>query len=361
LYISKDGYMETVLVNETAEDVWFDDFSVSRTPSLVIQETHYDPWGLELVGLGFQNGGVNENKYLYNGKELIEDNDLQYYDYGARMYDPVLGRWGVVDPIGNLYYSWSPYNYTLNNPIKNIDPDGRFVGTVVGAVVGGVAGAVDAYVNNKNMALSIAEGATAGAVAGAVIDLTVATGGGAAVVFGEAVAGGALGGAVGDLVGQTNDNVLNNNQSIGEALRNVDGSQVGEKAINGAISGVIGGALGAGTSKLMQGVTNSANALIATVGESIESTAQNVMKQGVSKMTTNGVTSYSQAPGLTGKVQGIMDNIVTGMGQSGRAAANGIATTNAVATGATEIATKTETVQSTSDYVKEAVSGWFDW
>ena len=127
LYISQDGHMETVLVNETAEDVWFDDFSISRTPSIVIQETHYDPWGLELTGLGYQNGKVKENKYLYNGKELIEENDLQYYDYGARMYDPVIGRWGVVDPMAEIYQAFSPYNYTLNNSIKFIDPNGMWV------------------------------------------------------------------------------------------------------------------------------------------------------------------------------------------------------------------------------------------
>jgi RHS repeat-associated protein len=316
---------------------------------------------LELKGLGYQEEKIKTNRYLYNGKELLDDLNLNFYDYGARMYDPVIGRWSVVDPLGDLFYSWSPYNYTLNNPIKNIDPDGKIVGTVVGTVVGGVAGAVDSYVNNKNMALSIAEGATAGAVAGAVVDLTVASGGGAAVVFGAAVAGGALGGALGDVVGQTNDNVLNNNQSIGEAFGNVDGSQVGKKASTGAIAGVAGGTLGAGAGKLMQGAANSAKALLATVGESIESNAQNVMKQGVAKTTTNGLTSYSQAQGLAGKVQGIMDNIVTGMGQSGRAAANGIATTNAVATGATETVNKTVPVQSTSDYVKEIVSDWFGW
>jgi hypothetical protein len=44
-----------------------------------------DPWGLELTGLGYQNDGVKENKYLYNGKEMIVDNDLQYYDDGARI------------------------------------------------------------------------------------------------------------------------------------------------------------------------------------------------------------------------------------------------------------------------------------
>jgi RHS repeat-associated protein len=66
---------------------------VKNTSSPIAQETHYDPWGLELAGIGFQYGGFKANKYLYNGKELIEDAGLQYYDYGARMYDPVKGSW----------------------------------------------------------------------------------------------------------------------------------------------------------------------------------------------------------------------------------------------------------------------------
>ena len=67
-----------------------------------------NPWGLELTGLGYQYGGIKDNKYLYNGKELIEDNGLQYYDYGARMYDPAIGRWGVVDPLAELDRKSSP-------------------------------------------------------------------------------------------------------------------------------------------------------------------------------------------------------------------------------------------------------------
>ncbi|GMQ30636.1 RHS repeat-associated core domain-containing protein [Algoriphagus confluentis] len=124
LSIKKDGYIETFLVNETSENVWFDQFRIMSTGPLIVQETHYDPWGVELSGLGYQYGGIKVNPYLYNSKEANGHLGVNWYDYGARMYDPAIGRWFVVDPMAEVDRMRSPFTYALNNPLRYIDPDG---------------------------------------------------------------------------------------------------------------------------------------------------------------------------------------------------------------------------------------------
>jgi RHS repeat-associated protein len=61
------------------------------------------------------------NQYLYNGKELQDELALDWYDYGARFYDPQIGRFTSLDPIADNFYELSPYNYASNSPVAKID------------------------------------------------------------------------------------------------------------------------------------------------------------------------------------------------------------------------------------------------
>ena len=63
-------------------------------------------------------------KYLYNGKEFQPDFGLAWYDYGARMYDPQVGRWWSADALTEYNFNITPYHYVKNNPILLIDPFG---------------------------------------------------------------------------------------------------------------------------------------------------------------------------------------------------------------------------------------------
>ncbi len=123
----QDCWAEVYVENLSSQAVWFDDLEIATgalPTALVVQETHYDPWGLELAGIGYIADATLEDKFTYNGKEKVDDLALNWLDYGARNYDARLGRWWSVDPLADQMRRHSPYNYAFNNPMRFIDPDG---------------------------------------------------------------------------------------------------------------------------------------------------------------------------------------------------------------------------------------------
>jgi RHS repeat-associated protein len=66
-------------------------------------------------------------RFGFNGKEKVDEvyGDANAYDFGARIYDPRIGRWLAVDPLTAKYPSLTPYNFSGNTPIMCKDPDGK--------------------------------------------------------------------------------------------------------------------------------------------------------------------------------------------------------------------------------------------
>jgi len=97
----------------------------------ILQTASYYPFGLVMEKSDYGEESYPKNRYLYNGKELNSDKmtseSLNWYDYGARFYDPQIGRWHIVDPLSEKYRRWSPYNYAVDNPMRFIDPGGMGV------------------------------------------------------------------------------------------------------------------------------------------------------------------------------------------------------------------------------------------
>jgi RHS repeat-associated protein len=135
---------------------------LSYDKNLQIQEeNNYYPFGLRQEGYNIVKNSTNAGlKYKFNGKELQDELGLNMYDYGARNYDPALGRWMNIDPLAEKMRRWSPYNYCFDNPMKFVDPDGMAPSDHIFDSKGnfirdtGVGNAVKVEIGNKSYNLS---------------------------------------------------------------------------------------------------------------------------------------------------------------------------------------------------------------
>ncbi|MEM6816780.1 MAG: RHS repeat-associated core domain-containing protein, partial [Bacteroidota bacterium] len=187
-------------------------------------------------------------RYGYQGKESLDEEGLDTYDFHARYYDPALGRFTTVDP---QHQFMSGYVGMGNNPVMMVDPDGEFaflaalpliakIGIGVGAGLGAYQGAKMAEANGGNVFLGALGGFAIGGIAG------IASAG-----VGSAVAGGTgfLAGATTGLAAGATGGFIN-----GVGMTALGGSSLHESLGAGFKGALIGGAFGGAIGGVSSGI-----------------------------------------------------------------------------------------------------------
>lgn len=222
--------------------------------------TEFTPYG----SISKQTGSYDP-KYKFTGKEL--DNTGLYF-YGARYYDPELGRFITADSIVQAPYdpqSLNRYAYCRNNPINYIDPTGNFwfipfiIAAVKGAIIGAAIGAAVAAATGGNIWQGMLTGAISGAIFGGIGSLPLKGAGHTlAHTLGGAASGAANGAITGGDIGM---NALIGGLSAGASerlgnfgpLRDVAGTSLGAHLTNMLRRAFIGSVIGGSTSAAMGG------------------------------------------------------------------------------------------------------------
>jgi len=96
--------------------------AVSDSTGAKVEETRYLPFGAQA-----DHTGTTVTEYKFTDQEL--DPEVGLYNYGARLYDPVIGRFVSADTTVPDQFdpqSFNRYSYCLNNPLIYVDPNGHY-------------------------------------------------------------------------------------------------------------------------------------------------------------------------------------------------------------------------------------------
>ncbi len=142
---------------------------VTNNSGVVKELCEYLPFG------GFARhekyGNSAETAHFYfTGKQLDEKTGLYYY--GARYYDPIIGRFVTPDtvvPSSANPQALNRYSYVYNCPLNYTDPSGNFPWLVIGAIIGAISGGISAYNSGGNVWQGALLGGLMGGLSGATL------------------------------------------------------------------------------------------------------------------------------------------------------------------------------------------------
>ena len=202
----------------------------------VVQRMEYDEFGRVVLDTnpGFQPFGFAGGLY---------DRDTGLVRFGARDYDPQVGRWAAKDPIGLYGGDLNLFGYSISDPINYRDGDGLLPTAVIGAIAGGVGAAITSGGDPSAVVVGAALGFVAGAAAPFVaVNLAAA---GLSQAAASAASSGSLAG-IASGVGQVAGNVVGGRGAFCNfSLGAVAGAAIGGGVASGA--NIVGGAGGLAT------------------------------------------------------------------------------------------------------------------
>jgi RHS repeat-associated protein len=313
--VPMNGFAYVWVSNESNYNVYFDDLKIiheKTTSSLkVVQRQDYYPFGLTFNS--YQSENSFTNRYNFNGKETQSEFSLNWYDYGARMYLPDLGKWITNDPYACLFPSISTYAYSWNDPVNYIDKNGEIPIPIITGLIGAGGAAIYGLATGKNgkQILALAAG---GFVAGATLGFgTAAVGlvGGASslttATFANSLAGASYLGAANMTYVSIGTGVTGG--MLGEFVQQSIDVRTGEQDGYDKADIVLNGVFGLAASVLGPGIDRAKDAVKGT------------LKEEVAKSLTSTASFQSQKTTMTQLIQQLKQ-ASAGLGSHGKGMTN---------------------------------------
>jgi RHS repeat-associated protein len=203
---------------------------VTNSSGAKVEEIHYYPYGET-----YSDTGTVSVKHKFTSQEFDKETGL--YNYGARLYDPVLARFTTPDPLvpdPTNPQALNRFTYVLNNPLKYTDPTGHGWFSKLWRGIKGIFKKVASIISNPRTLFAMAAIVAASFIIGPAVGGFVShIGIGASAIpsLTMATIGGAVGGAVAGAVG-------------GAAAAAIMGGDIGQGFAMGAFSGAAFGAIG---------------------------------------------------------------------------------------------------------------------